>query len=1099
MSTIQNKSTAPSDPGGGDKRNVTYANKVSGTNTGGRTKLNILDIFLERRTETVSYNLSKEELSRLLFKKMSIDPRKGVGRQGQVLSRRSWLEDNNFAARYIHGNRRVGIKLAHWNKGGGYLANKINEVDYLIKDYRPHVIGISESNFKSVHDKNEVQIENYNLFLANTLENPLLKISRVAVYVHQDVLVKVRHDLMNDCFSSIWLELGLPRQKKILVCNVYREWQYLGQEGNNSGTVDAQLQRWISFIDQWEKAISEEKEIHCLGDFNLNWLNWDSPSTSTLNSLKIQLFDRVIPHGFAQLVTTVTRTWKGQEPSCLDHHYTNHPEKVSNVNAYFTGASDHKIIIATRYTKAAVEKPRFIRKRSYKDFNAEVFVSEIRKIKWLELYLCENIELAVEIFTEKLSIILNRMAPVRVVQVRSKYAPWVSKETKDLIQLRNDLQKRASTSQSPEDWTHYREVRNQITSKIRKEKKVWQENKIKSLGNDSSSVWKNVKNWLGWTTGGAPTRLLVNGKLISKPKEVATTMNEFFIKKVEDIRKEIPAEVENPLDLARKIMRNRNCLFKFEPVHPKEVSEIIDNIKATKSCGLDEIDSSIIKLAKVELLAPITHLINLSILNQKFPYQWKVAKVIPLHKKDEVLDPKNYRPVSLLPILSKILERAVFCQIVGYLEDNSLLHPCHHGFRAKHNTTTALIQMYDRWVEAFEEKKLSAVVMLDLSAAFDVVDHSILLNKLKLYGFDEDSLSWLSSYLSDRSQLVYVDGSFSECLPVRSGVPQGSVLGPLLYILFTNDLPESIHEHIHCVNNTLNICCDECGSICCFADDSTITISNSDAKVLETKVNEKYKSVSEYMTNKRLMLNSDKTHLIIMTSQAQHKKNENFGIKLDTGKEVIEPVENEKLLGVHISNNFKWNNHIRDNSTSLFKLLTSRVNALAKISHIASFKSRKMIANGIVMSLVRHQVQLYGGSSDYLIKFIQVLQNKAARLVTKLGWGTPTRTLLSQCGWLSINQLTAYHSLILIFKVLSDQKPRYSHLKMSSEFVHRTRQATGGAIKETRIFRQDAGSSSFIPRTSKLWNSVPVEIRKVEKIDQFKKIVKQWVEKNVPI
>ena len=108
---------------------------------------------------------------------------------------------------------------------------------------------------------------------------------------------------------------------------------------------------------------------------------------------------------------------------------------------------------------------------------------------------------------------------------------------------------------------------------------------------------------------------------------------------------------------------------------------------------------------------------------------------------DEVLYPKNYRPVSLLPILSKILERAVFCQIVGYLEDNSLLHPCHHGFRAKHNTTTALIQMYDRWVEAFEEKKLSAVVMLDLSAAFDAVDHSILLNKLKLYGFDEDSLS----------------------------------------------------------------------------------------------------------------------------------------------------------------------------------------------------------------------------------------------------------------------------------------------------------------------------------------------------------------------
>ena len=229
--------------------------------------------------------------------------------------------------------------------------------------------------------------------------------------------MKVRHDLMNDSFSSIWLEIGLPRQKKILVCNIYREWQYLGQEDHSSNSVNSQLNRWISFIDQWEQAVSEDKEIHCLGDFNMNCLNWDSPSTARLKPLKDQLYDRIIPHGFAQLITVATQIWRGQEASCLDHYYCNRPEKVSNVHAYFTGASDHKLIIATRYTKAEVLKPKFIRKRCYKNFDPEEFKAEIKKISWLDLYLCESVENATEIITEKLTNILDRLALVKFVQV----------------------------------------------------------------------------------------------------------------------------------------------------------------------------------------------------------------------------------------------------------------------------------------------------------------------------------------------------------------------------------------------------------------------------------------------------------------------------------------------------------------------------------------------------------------------------------------------------------------------------------------------------------------------------------------------------------
>ena len=174
-----------------------------------------------------------------------------------------------------------------------------------------------------------------------------------------------------------------------------------------------------------------------------------------------------------------------------------------------------------------------------------------------------------------------------------------------------------------------------------------------------------------------------------------------------------------------------------------------------------------------------------AILGIMAPFLWKVAIVIPLHKKNEILYPKSYLPVSLLCVLSKVLKKCIFVQMMEYLESNGLIHPSHHGFRAKHSTVSALIQMFDAWIEVFEDSEVSAVIMLDMSAAFDVVDHQILLEKLTLYGFEDCAQSWIRSYLTDRSQRVYVEGSLSDALPLDCGVPQGSILGPLLYIIYT--------------------------------------------------------------------------------------------------------------------------------------------------------------------------------------------------------------------------------------------------------------------------------------------------------------------------
>ena len=1016
------------------------------------------------------------------------------------------IEDFNFLARYKYGNRNgSGLKLCHWNKGSSFLENSMTEIEQIVAEYKPHILGISESNFYSYQNLEDVQINDYKLYLADTLNNAELNISRVAVYVHKDIVVKVRHDLMTDSFSSIWLEVGLRRQKNFLVCNIYREWQHVNQVNQDSGSIVAQLARWESFLQKWEVAIAAELEVHVLGDMNLNYFRFQSSPqsnhSSRLRPLINQLLDRIVPHGFSQLVTVETRIWANQEPSLLDHFWSNKPEKLRGVHAFYQAASDHKMIFAVRHTKGETSKPRITRKRCYKNFKPEEFISAVKKISWFDAYMTEDVEEAVLIVTEKLTTILNEMAPVKYIQSRAKFAPWLSKETKDKIKARNNSQKIASESNLKEDWDEFKRQRNEINNILKSEKRSWQENKIKTFGSDTSSIWKNVKSWLGWTAGGPPSKLIENGSVFNKPSDLATIMNNFFINKIKNLRQNLPQNPGDPLLLVQKLMENRTCNFSLTAVHPDDVLKILGKLKGSSSTGIDDIDSNTLKLIKNEIYPVLTHIINLSISNKTFPHPWKQAKVIPLHKKNEVLYAKNYRPVSLLSVLSKVLERCIFVQVVDYLECNRLLHPSHHGFRSNHSTLSALVQMFDTWVEAFEDDEVSAVIMLDMSAAFDTVDHDILLKKMDLYGFDHTAISWFRSYMTNRSQSVSIEGFLSQPQHLECGVPQGSILGPLLYILYTNDLPEAVHGHVSDDEDQLedqhrdfyNIKCKGCGGICLYADDSTFSISNKNVEKLNEDIDEKYKEIAQYMAKNRLILNSDKTQLLVMTSARRHRIHENYGISLDTGSEIIQPQSEGSLLGATVSNSLSWNSHIRDSKSSLLSCLNSRINGLAKVCQYSSFKTRKMVANGLFMSYLTYLIPLYGGCPEYLLSALQILQNRAARLATKSSWYTASAHMLQQLGWLSVHQMIVFHSLVLVFKTKMKQRPVYLYSQVSAQFSVQTRLSVSHGIRETRRTQSELGRKSFFPRSINQWNSLPADVRSEPSLGKFRMKLKSWV------
>ena len=440
----------------------------------------------------------------------------------------------------------------------------------------------------------------------------------------------------------------------------------------------------------------------------------------------------------------------------------------------------------------------------------------------------------------------------------------------------------------------------------------------------------------------------------------------------------------------------------------------------------------------------------------------------------------------------------MFLQLVNYLNLNHLIHPNHHGSRQGHSTATALLQMYDQWIEDVEDDKMVGVMMVDLSAAFDMVDHPLLLQKLELFGLEPSVLSWIKSYLSNRTQSVFVDGCLSPPLRLECGVPQGSILGPLFYILYTNDIPDLVHNHP--VNHLQpEPSCDPCGGTVCYVDDATYSVGHSDPAVLSSTLSEQYSTIAEYMAANKLVINGDKTHLVVMATKKFDQCRAE--VQLQAGQHIILPSSSEKLLGCNISQDMKWKVHISGSDQSMYRHLTSRINGLCMISSRACFSTRLMVANGIVMSKLCYLIQLWGGCEGYLLHGLQVIQNRAARAVTRCSWWTPTRRLLAACNWLSVKQLVMYQSLVMTHKVIISGSPFYLKENFNTVHSYRTRQASTGSIRRgpEPSKPHNFTFNSFTYRATREYNLLPGQIRSSRTMSSFKTKLKEWIKTNVPI
>ena len=477
-------------------------------------------------------------------------------------------------------------------------------------------------------------------------------------------------------------------------------------------------------------------------------------------------------------------------------------------------------------------------------------------------------------------------------------------------------------------------------------------------------------------------------------------------------------------------------------------------MKSDKATGPDQIGNRLLKATCKTISKPLCILFNLSLETKCFPECWKIANVIPLYKKGEASSPNNYRPVSLLSCISKVMERIMFKHMHNFLHDRNLLNKYQSGFQPGDSTVNQLIEIYDHICQGLENKKFVCMVFCDISKAFDRVWHDGLISKTKGYGFKNNISSWLLSYLTGRKQYVVLNGIRSSYLPVLSGVPRGSVLGPLLFLIYIND----ISDKLKCPTRL-------------FADDSSLIASSTDINIVERDVNTDLENLSKWASDWAVTFNPQKTEVMLFTNRSLT----NYpNIIFDNTQ--LSFVENHKHLGVYINSKGKWDKHI--------DYIINKCARLLGLMRSMKFKMSRMSLNKMYLSYIRPILEyadvLWDGCSNENESRIEKVQLEAARLVSGLTRSTSTNRIYQEIGWKTLHRRRKEKKLILFHKIEPNIAPSYLrdllpltvgqnthyHLRNQMNFI------------EPRC-RLDLYRKSFFPSTINMWNSLPQSLREI--------------------
>ena len=802
-------------------------------------------------------------------------------------------------------------------------------------------------------------------------------------------------------FESIAVEVRTKRNRKYLIVNIYRP---------PGGDIDLFLRILKNLLR--EAGNEYNNNLILVGDININYDERDH--------FCVRYTEEIEKAGLHQYVRNATRVTLNTE-SIIDHIITR-PLESYFIATIASSISDHLSIMfalnPSWNSYSIEEETPTVQHLSYKQEKINKIKEDLGYVNWFKLHnsmINDSADSICNKFCDVINNIIHGTALCNIkIKVRGNH-PWYNRSLVSRKKLLNKLHKHFLRSKTNENQQVYQRAKTSYNHALREAKKEYYHGKLISCQNDSKETWRLLNEITDRKCRKGHQNisyLEVDGTEITDKKEIATRFNNFF--------SIAGSEVAGSLTTAykKRLFCRSDKQFRFRPCTCTEIVKMIKSLKGKTSMGQDMLTSKMVKLLALELAIPLKLMFNKAIESGEFPKLWKTAKVIALHKKGEQSLIDNYRPISLLPIFSKVFEKILATQIVAYFEANNMFNKHQYGFRKGISTSHCLTNLVSAIQDSRSKKFSTSGVFFDLKKAFDIISHEILLQKLGRYGFDSKSLTLLNSYLSYRSQFVQVSQEKSSVVQLgRRGVPQGSVLGPLLFNVYINDINDG--------NDA---------TIFLYADDTVLLTSTKNESELETQTQKNINLLNDWFLTNELVVNADKTKCMVF-----YKKYMKLNVKLNNA--ILEQIKDDKTikyLGVELDTMLKFNSH----TAQVCKKIRQANFALHRAKPFTNVAARKLIYNALIKPHFSYGCLVWGSLiSRQNSKRLATLHNRAVKAIVAAPPRTHSEPIYKKLGILKFSDYCEVMNFKFVHDWLNRRLPVSLDNIFTTEMCNRARKA----------------------------------------------------------
>lgn len=804
-------------------------------------------------------------------------------------------------------------------------------------------------------------------------------------------------------------------------------------------------------------AMAKSDYIIVCGDINLDF-NKKVLSTKIL----IDIFDSFELSVVTNEPTRVVTNRNGQtSSSCIDYVATNIPFEMLKCKVLNPNIADHFAHVVSLLMS---DKPNSINTmqvstRLFNDNNLNELNYHLGRTDWTDL-LYLDLNGAFKLFMQNVTWCLNISCPIKTFNKHSEKKSkngWLtteliqeSEKLKDMFYYTNHVNNEGAKA-------IYNKRKQEYRKKIKDAKSQYYGNRIINSNNKSKETWKIINEKLGRNKNiNKKIVLYHNNNEITDSKEIADLFVDHFSTLAEKkLATHFGANLVLPCSLANNV---ENSIF-FEPVTVSEIKNIISSLKNTKSSGIDELTTQALKHITDNIIKQLVYLFNLSLEVGLFPDILKMASVLPLYKKDDTKNIENYRQISILSILSKILERVVYNRIESFLDKHKVLTDSQHGFRKRKSTETACCHLMEFVYSNLDKSQYVVSLFFDLSAAFDTVNHQFLIDKLYSIGIRDSPLNWIKSYLSGRKMIVKMEDITSEMRDVKLGVPQGSVLGPLLFGIYVNDLPCNITN----------------GRVTMFADDMTITVTANSPEKIQVVVSLVIEELNTWCDRNKLILNNKKTICL------------NFNLQKPLREDLLSMINikfsNEfKFLGTFLDKGLTWNTQIEH----VCKQLNKGFFAILQLKNVMNEQVLLDAYYSLCYSHISYNITSWGSASE--VNRVFIIQKRIVRLIFGLKYRESCRNMFKQKKILTVPSIFILKCITLFTKL----KDRFTMLSSSHNYNTRHGDLISIPNHRTSKFKR-----CFYYNCTVCYNALPNEIRNIKNCRSLIQETKKFLSENV--